>query len=261
MARKAREKRPGAVYHVLMRGGEKKALLQTENDCAYFVSQVRKYREDSDLELFGFCLLPDHVHLLVRENSDDMGTFFRKLATSYACHYNLKRKRAGHVFQDRYRTQILDGDEAFVSALRAIHTEPVRLGLCERAEDYPWSSLGDYLGTAEDVLTDTVYALSLSTAETLASGQGRVEFDFLAEPVYERKPLTDRQAEKIMKKVAHAKKLMALPVMSRKMRNAWLRRLRKEGMSVSQISRFTGLGRNIVSRACSDKAVKGGAEE
>ena len=52
MARKAREKRPGAVYHVLMRGGEKKALLQTENDCAYFVSQVRKYREDSDLELW-----------------------------------------------------------------------------------------------------------------------------------------------------------------------------------------------------------------
>lgn len=256
MPRKARERKPGAVYHVLMRGREKKALLKTPNDYEYFLSLLRKYREDGGPELYGFCLLPDHVHLVVREGEEPLGCYFRKLATAYACHYNLKHKRAGHVFQDRCRSVILSGPEEIFLVLSAIHTEPVRAGLCPDAGAYPYSSLGDYLNRNDYPLTDTAAMKAFFPEGDFDNIPESGQLSRVMEPPEEKKTLTDKQAEKIMKKVAHAKKLMELPVMSRKVRNAWLRRLRREGMSVTQISRFTGLGRNIVSRACSENAAE-----
>lgn len=256
MPRKARERRPGAVYHVLMRGREKKALLKTPNDYEYFLSLLRKYGEDGGPELYGFCLLPDHVHLVVREGEEPLGSYFRKLCTAYACHYNLKHKRAGPVFQDRCRSAILSGPEEIFLVLSAIHTEPVRAGFCPDAGAYPYSSLGEYMGRSKATLTDRTVMKALFPDAPWDKCPEREQLSQVMEPPEEKKSLTDKQAEKIMKKVAHAKKLMELPVMSRKVRNAWLRRLRREGMSVTQISRFTGLGRNIVSRACSENTAE-----
>ena len=248
MPRKAREKKPGAVYHVLMRGQDSKALFRSENDYAYFIQKLRSCLDECDLELFGYCLMPDHAHLLVLENRDDMAGFFRRLCTAYACHFNLKHKRAGHVFRGRYITRILENEDQLRQALRRIHTEPMRAGFRGEAWEYPWSSLSTVLNGGDPGL------LSPAPADDDPAGEPEEGIAALiTEPYNEKKPLTDKQAEKVMKKVAHAKKLMELPIMTRKMRNAWLRRLRREGMSVTQISRYTGLGRNIVSRACSKK--------
>lgn len=249
MPRKAREKKPGAVYHVLMRGQDGKALFRAENDYQYFITRLGNCLEGCDLELFGFCLLPDHAHLIVRENRDDMADFFRRLATAYACHFNLKHKRAGHVFRGRYVTQILEGNDQPGLALYAMLTEPERAGLCDDYSGYPWSSVNAENGEPGLITGAPLPSPAVLPPEETLAG-------LLAEPSREKKPLTDKQAEKIMKKVAHAKKLMELPIMSRKLRNAWLRRLRREGMSVTQISRYTGLGRNIVSRACSQKSAE-----
>lgn len=251
MPRAARKKVKNAVYHVLMRGVDKHAMLRTEEDYQYFMSLLRRCKAECDMEIYGWCLLNDHVHLVVRERGDDMAGFFRHLCTAYACHYNMQRKRAGRVFQDRYRTDILETNEDVVRVLRHIYHEPVRLGLCEKPENYSFSGLSECMLHVSHPIQNMAYVLSMTDVSALCKQPDAQQDALIMDIMPQEKKLTDKEAEKIMKKVAHAKKLMELPVMTRKMRDAWLRRLRREGMSVSQITRLTGLGRNIVNRACS----------
>jgi REP element-mobilizing transposase RayT len=158
MARKLRVEYEGAIYHVVIRGVERRRLFDDDADRERFVGRLSKYAEEMEVRLYLFCLMANHVHLLVETPGGNLGHFMHRLQTAYTVYYNMRHGRAGHLFQGRYKAILVDGDEYLLRLSRYIHLNPVKVGkakqlsLPERIKElrsYAWSSYRSYLGKAK----------------------------------------------------------------------------------------------------------------
>ena len=100
--------------------------------------------------IYAYCLMPNHIHLLLREKGWQLSDIIKSVASSYAFYFNKKYERIGHLFQDRYRSEPCDDMQYFFTLFRYIHQNPVKAGITQYVEDYPYSSWrNDYLGFSE----------------------------------------------------------------------------------------------------------------
>ena len=95
---------------------------------------------------YAYCLMSNHVHLLLRVNQEDIGSTIKHLAVMYAMYYNQKYSRSGHVFQDRFKSEPVNDMAYFVTLLRYIHQNPTKAGMVSKVGDYDWSSWKEYTG-------------------------------------------------------------------------------------------------------------------
>ena len=155
MARKLRVEYEGAIYHVAIRGVERRRLFDDDADRERFVERLSKYAGEMEARLYLYCLMSNHVHLLVETPGANLGRLMHRLQTAYTVYYNRRHRRAGHLFQGRYTATLVEGDEYLMKLSRYIHLNPVqvgtlkRLGLGERIKalrGYAWSSFPAYLG-------------------------------------------------------------------------------------------------------------------
>ncbi|MBS3872463.1 MAG: transposase [Firmicutes bacterium] len=143
MPRQAREKSPTGYYHIMMRGIDRDFIYQSSKDKTYFVDLLK---EAEQLDIVAYCLMDNHVHLVVQGDIVALSLALRKLNIKYAMHYNFVNKRVGHVFQNRYRSEIVEDDKYLAHLIRYVHNNPVKAGLVAEARQYRWSSYGEYLG-------------------------------------------------------------------------------------------------------------------
>lgn len=92
--------------------------------------------------------MDNHVHLLVREGTEEIANVMKRINISYAIYFNKKYRRIGHLFQDRYRSEAIDGDHQAIAVARYIHQNPVKAEMVRTVEEYKWSSIGWYIGQA-----------------------------------------------------------------------------------------------------------------
>lgn len=101
--------------------------------------------------LFAYVLMPNHVHLLLKRKADaPLSKFMQVLNTGYSVYFNLRYQRKGHLFQGRYKSVVVEEEAHFLQLLRYIHYNPVRAGLADAVNSYPYSSIHRYLSLAED---------------------------------------------------------------------------------------------------------------
>ena len=123
--------------------------------------------------------MSNHVHLLLKVGKEDIGSTIKRLALMYALYFNRKYSRAGHLFQDRFKSEPVNDIEYFVTLLRYIHQNPLKAGMVEKAGDYQWSSWPEYTG-------DVPPALGLCATNVVTK---RLGFDHLRELI--ETPLSD----------------------------------------------------------------------
>jgi putative transposase len=160
-----------AIFHVTMRGNARAEIFHEPHDYSVFLKMVEKTVERFQWLLHAFVVLPNHFHLLVETPQPNLGRGMLVLNGSYARRYNAKFDRVGHVFQTPYRRKLVSTDEHFVETVRYIANNPVRALLCQRAEDWPWSSFPATVGlspTPRFLRTDRVLAHLDSAAELRA---------------------------------------------------------------------------------------------
>jgi len=146
-------------------GINKQAIFEEEEDYARFAETLTKYKEISGYKLFAYCLMGNHLHLLLKVEKEDLDVIVKRIAGSYVYWFNLKYARSGHLFQDRFKSEAVEGDSYFMTALRYIHHNPVKAGLCKKLEAYKFSSYKDYLkGKSGLVDVDFVFSM-ISRAE------------------------------------------------------------------------------------------------
>ena len=154
MARQARRKSMSGVYHVMLRGINKSVIFHDRMDFVKFRKLLEQALNPVDelghpipprCQLFAYCMMTNHVHLLVKEESDDISTFVKRVGGAYAQYYNLKYERVGHLFQDRFKSEPVDNDAYFITLLRYIHQNPVAAGLTKDVLSYEWSSWQEFL--------------------------------------------------------------------------------------------------------------------
>ena len=140
MARPPRLEFPGAVYHVVVRGNEQRAIFRDDVDRERYLERLAHYREKFDFRLLAFCLMTNHVHLAMRASRFPLSRFMAGLQSSYTQWFNRRHKRVGHLFQGRYKAFLVQEDPYLLALVRYIHENPQSARLAERAEDYAWCS-------------------------------------------------------------------------------------------------------------------------
>ena len=146
MARPLRIEYPGAYYHVTTRGNEQKEIFKSQKDREKFLSYLESAVVRYGAVIHAYCLMSNHYHLLLETPAGNLSQIMRHVNGAYTTYFNVKRKRAGHLLQGRYKAILVEADDYAAELSRYIHLNPVRAGMVARPEDHPWSSYRRYIG-------------------------------------------------------------------------------------------------------------------
>jgi REP element-mobilizing transposase RayT len=146
MPRRPRRDLPDGIFHVTSRGVARAAIVHDERDYLALRYQLTEVTRKFGWSLFGYCLMPNHYHLILETERELLSAGMHRLNFLYAQRFNRRYDRAGHLFQSRFSSYVIESDAHLVAAIAYVRDNPVRAGLCERASDWPWVS--DALGTA-----------------------------------------------------------------------------------------------------------------
>ena len=149
MPRQARLDAPGTLHHVILRGIDRGQIVVDREDREAFVARLGDIATATGTTLYAWALLPNHAHLLLRSGPQGLPQFMRRLLTGYALTYNRRHKRVGHLFQNRYKSIVVEEDTYFRELVRYVHLNPLRAGLVSdlgRLDRYPWCGHAGILG-------------------------------------------------------------------------------------------------------------------
>ncbi|MBO6159326.1 MAG: transposase [Firmicutes bacterium] len=226
------------IYHVMFRGINRQQLFEERQDYERFLFLLEKYKPISGYKIYAYCLMPNHIHLLIQEGDESLGLAFRRIGSSFVYWYNAKYTRVGHLFQDRYKSETIESDVALMRVIRYIHQNPVKAGLCERLEDYRYSSFVDY-GT--NPLIDSHLVFEKISREDFYSFQQTDSHDaYLDIDDHPKKIITDDEAKQIMIDRYSCFGTADFQRLREALKEQLLRELLASGGSLRQISRLTG---------------------
>lgn len=248
MPRTQRKKSESGIYHVMLRGINQQQIFEDEEDCAHFLAILHECKKISGFDVFAYCLMGNHVHLLLRAGKEPLDLIFKRLGSRFVYWYNLKYQRVGHLFQDRYKSEPVETDASFLAALRYILQNPMKAGIEKAPGSYPWSSYGCYAGKS-DGLTDTGMAVDLvGRREDLLAFLAEKNDDALLD-INPRKPgVTEEQARALVQRLSGGQGVAAFQQFELPRRNEIITQLLHAGLSVRQISRLTGVSKSVVAR-------------
>ena len=154
IARKLRTWYPGAIYHLMERGVRRLEIFQDDFDKMIFMEILRDELNKKGCKLHAYCLMSNHFHFLLETGDIEIGKFMKAFACKYAMQYNHRHSFKGHVFEDRYKSCLVETDDYFLQTSRYIHLNPVKAKMVAHPEDYPWSSYRSILGFCDDKVSE-----------------------------------------------------------------------------------------------------------
>lgn len=154
MARKPRVEVEGGLYHVITRGNNRQVIFNSDDDYHKFLSLLEIQKSRLPFFLYAYCLMSNHVHLLIERQADAIGRIMHRVLTGYSQYYNRKYRTVGHLLQGRHKAILCQTDRYLSELVRYIHLNPVRAKIVGRPEQYQYSSHRSYLGTQASGIVD-----------------------------------------------------------------------------------------------------------
>lgn len=248
MSRKPRIYSNAQVYHVILRGNNKQILFYDDSDRLYLLTHLKKYAGDLKIELFSYCLMSNHVHLLIGNATPTISLFIQKLATSYAMYFNRKYERSGHLFHGRFKSEPVESNEYFKTVLRYILQNPLKATSCN-FETYKWSSYAETLDSncSTIIAKDYIYNV-FSSKDNYLEFVRSINNDTCME--YENKFfLSDTHCIQLIKNLFNLKRPDILNTKSKKVQLKSVKQLKVLGMNSTQIARITGIPKKLINIA------------
>lgn len=246
MPRIARAQCESGIYHVMIRGINQVQLFYDDSDRQDFLKRLALYKTECRIRLYAWCLMGNHVHLLVKQSDVPLASFMKKLLLSYSHLYNAKYDRQGYLYQGRYVCKPVDNDSYFLAALRYIHRNPVEIGM---PVSY-WTSYSEYTGS--QTITETQFALSILSTNPVQARElfkrliNADETDLPPWNITARSRLTDAEAIEVIKAVANIENCQAICDLKGTSQANVIATIRKQGVSTRQLARLTGLARRAI---------------
>jgi len=237
MPRTARVKSESNIY-VMLRGINRQILFQDDENCEKYLRCMEECKAISGFILHAYCLMGNHLHLLIQEKQEPLGQIFKRIGVRYVYWYNWKYKRTGHLFQDRFKSEPVDSDAYFLVVLRYVFQNPVKAGLSKSPADYPWSSYGS-IGKKSSLVEDSK-VLGLLPEDKL-----RVFLEEPCEQVFldaeSESRLNDREVIELIKRTCKLKSTTNFVLLPPERQMKYLHKLHEQHCSIRQLSRLTGL--------------------
>jgi putative transposase len=253
MPRKARKKSKSGIYHIIMRGINRQNIFEDDEDNRKFLSILRKYKYISNYEIYAYCLMGNHVHLLLRIKEEPLEQIMRRICSSYVFWYNKKYQRIGNLFQDRFKSEPVDNETYFLVVTRYIHQNPIKAGITKNIEEYKWSSYHEYTGKVN--LVDINFILKILNTERKKAIKSFVEYNSKLNndnclDIKKSNRITDEDAKNIISELCNVKNAIEIQNFDILTRNKYLKELKeKHDLSIRQIERLTGINRGVVQKA------------
>ena len=239
-------------YHVCARGTGKQLIFEGDEDRGEFLELMRECCREAGVTVIAWCLMGNHVHLVLADYEDAMSAAMQRLLLTYARRFNKRTGRTGHLFQNRFDRRSLDTDRYLVAAIRYVHANPQEAGIA-LIERYPWSSFAEYLRAYDNDATrgfsdpscvlelfgsaKAFIAFSLSTPDGCESAMCDMK-----EMEWERRAFADKMAKEL------GVPLQGLKAAPRAQRDIVIVGLYDAGFTVRQIEQYTGIGKSTVAR-------------
>jgi REP element-mobilizing transposase RayT len=246
MSRKMRDVSETGIYHAILRGINKQTIFEDNEDYNKFLQILDDYKILCGYKLYGYCLMGNHVHLLIHENEERISKIFKRIGVKYVCWYNNKYNRIGHLFQDRFKSETVDDEGYFLAVLRYIHQNPLKVGLSNDIGSYRWSSYNDYIGRKG--ITDIEFALSITGQDRLIELLNEQKDEKILD-VSDVKRMTDDELIKNIRDEFHFDPVTIQSETKEKRDNQLKKVICRFDVSAKQLSRITGISINIIWKA------------
>ena len=246
MGRQARQLSDSGFYHIVVRGINHQHIFEEESDYVFFLEVLGKLKKELAFEIHAYCLMSNHIHLLLREKRlGDISVIMKRLLTKYVMCFNRKYQRSGALIASRYKSIAVEVDEYFISLQRYIHQNPLKAGVVRKMEDYPYSSYNEYLCDGQFVTTALTFEMV-----------GRKEWiriqQLVTDEIFEASGCIHLSDDEVRRKIMHlanGSEPHEIGAWEKSKRDVMLQKLRAEGLSIRQIERATGISRGIVAKS------------
>ncbi len=145
MPRKPRENHEG-FYHIINRGVNKREVFLEDSDKKFFIKLMCEFLNDYDVDLYAYCLMDNHYHLLIENKKQNYSEAMRQINSKYAQHFNAKYERNGHLWQDRFKSYYILDDEHLFAVYKYIERNPIEAGVAKDLNTYDFSSFHELFG-------------------------------------------------------------------------------------------------------------------
>lgn len=248
MPREARKISRSNIYHAMLRGINRQVICEEDADRRVFMMALKECKDVSGFKLHAFCLMPNHVHLLIEPAGEPLELIFKRLGVKYVGWFNRKYDRAGHLFQDRFRSENVEDNLYFMTVLRYILQNPMKAGMESQPGSYPWSS---YLAYKKGIgsITDTQYAIDL-----FGSQEALIDYVLLGneDTVMDEDQFDWRmkieKAKEIMEQVSGCATVSDFQRLDRQIQKEYAVKIYLAGVSAYQIAKMTGMSKSTVER-------------
>lgn len=155
---------PGSALHIMCRGNNRQKIFNSINDKCYYHSLLKKLKEENSLEVFHYCLMDNHIHLIVwLKQESKISKCMKQLGLAYFNYYKKTYGYDGHLWQGRYKSNIIDTDSYLLQCGKYLELNPVRAGIVALPQDYAFSSYRSYAcGVKDSIVTYSPVYLELS---------------------------------------------------------------------------------------------------
>ena len=248
MPRTARSISVSNIYHVMLRGVNRQDIFEDDEDRLHFLTLLGQYKKTAGFRLHAFVLMSNHIHFLIEPADEPLDMIFKRIGTSYAVWYNRKYQRAGHLFQDRFRSENVETDQYYMTVLRYILQNPMKAGLEDRPGSYRWSSYLAY-EKGKGILTDTQFAAGLfGGREKLIEYLAENNNDSVMDEADHDWRLRDDTAREILTRITQCASISDFQKLDLSRQKEYTKKLYLERLSMAQIARLTGMSKTTVHR-------------
>ena len=255
MPRKPRKLSSTGIYHIILRSVNQHIIFEDDSDYHKFLYILSDCKMKYSIEIYAYCLMNNHIHILMKSSSEKLSSFFQSLGSKFVRWYNNKYLRSGHLFQERFHSTAIETDHAFLAALVYIHNNPIKASMCRYPSEYYWSSCSTYYGR-KNSLVDLAYPISIAGSKDSLLAFFSRESDnsndnlFANDHRQSKHFLTDDKALEIFKSITRLSSTSETANICKVERNSYIRVLRKVGLTIKQVARLMDTSETTVKRLC-----------
>lgn len=249
MPRRARQLSTTGMYHAILKGINGQRIFEDDEDFQTMLDILAYLKRHKSFKLYAYCLMNNHIHLLIQEKEETLGKIFQRLGAAFVYWYNEKYQRTGHLFQNRYKSEPVESRRYFITVIRYIHQNPFKAGLIRNIDGYPWSSYHEYMDKptlchTSDVLR--IFSADHNHPQKAFQSFHQIDNDDQCLEYNTSLRLSDREASQWLTSYANITTPQHVRLFSKKERNNIIKQCKNKGISIRQIERLTGVSFSII---------------